>query len=193
MIDNVKASLKTEKDQLVHWGLQKIYLVFNTFSFWRKMIWMDFTPVGWKRNRPTLLWVKITATGVRWREGKVEEFCGSHGFQWRGGGGGGGNREKRESVIVVVLSDRKIVTVLIYNKKLSFKKSSDITRTESQGTELVWHSNFWHFKQLGWNYFKYRNFWRPVVSFIYHGYKVTFIKSASEPVRHSVPNNMANS
>lgn len=72
---------------------------------------------------------------MRWREGKVEEFCGSHGFQWRGGGGG--NREKRESVIVVVLSDRKIVTVLIYNKKLSFKKSSDITRTESQGTELV--------------------------------------------------------
>lgn len=53
------------------------------------------------------------------------------------GGGGGGNREKRESVIVVVLSDRKIVTVSIYNKKLSFKKSSDITRTESQGTELV--------------------------------------------------------
>lgn len=70
-----------------------------------------------------------------WREGKVEEFCGSHGFQWRGGGGG--NREKRESVMVVVLSDRKIVTVLIYNKKLSFKKLSDITRTESQGTELV--------------------------------------------------------
>lgn len=52
-------------------------------------------------------------------------------------GGGGENREKRESVMVVVLSDRKIVTVLIYNKKLSFKKLSDITRTESQGTELV--------------------------------------------------------
>ena len=54
-----------------------------------------------------------------------------------GGGGEGGNREKRESVMVVVLRDRKIVTVLIYNKKLSFKKLSDITRTESQGTELV--------------------------------------------------------
>lgn len=52
-------------------------------------------------------------------------------------GGEGGNREKRESVMVVVLSDRKIVTVLIYNEKLSFKKLSDITRTESQGTELV--------------------------------------------------------
>lgn len=51
--------------------------------------------------------------------------------------GEGGNREKLESVMVVVLSDRKIVTVLIYNKKLSFKKLSDITRTESQGTELV--------------------------------------------------------
>ena len=74
------------------------------------------------------------------------------------GGGEGGNREKRESVMVVVLSDRKIVTVLIYNKKLSFKKLSDITRTESQGTELVRHSNFWQFKQLGLNYFKYRNF-----------------------------------
>ena len=53
------------------------------------------------------------------------------------GGGEGGNREKRKSVMVVVLSYRKIVTVLIYNKKLSFKKLSDITRTESQGTELV--------------------------------------------------------
>ena len=50
---------------------------------------------------------------------------------------GGGGTGKRESVMVVVLSDRKIVTVLIYNKKLSFKKLSDITRTESQGTELV--------------------------------------------------------
>ena len=69
-----------------------------------------------------------------WREGKVEEFCGSHGFQWKGGEG---ETEKRESVMVVVLSDRKIVTVSIYNKKLSFKKLSDITRTESQGTELV--------------------------------------------------------
>ena len=74
------------------------------------------------------------------------------------GGGGGGETGKRESVMVVVLSDRKIVTVLIYNKKLSFKKLSDITRTESQGTELVRHSNFWQFKQLGLNYFKYRNF-----------------------------------
>ena len=170
MIDNVKASLKTEKDQLVHWGLQKIYLVFNTFSFWRKVIWMDFTPVGWKRNRPTLLWVKITATGgvVEREEGRGVLRIPWFSVEGGGGGGKGGNREKRESVMVVVLSYRKIVTVLIYNKKLSFKKLSDITRTESQGTELVWHSNFWHFKQLGWNYFKYRNFWRPVVSFIYH-------------------------
>lgn len=40
--------------------------------------------------------------------------------------GGRGKQRKRESVMVVVLSDRKIVTVLIYNKKLSFKKLSDI-------------------------------------------------------------------
>ena len=149
------------------------------------MIWMDFTPVGWKRNRPTLLWVKITATGVRWREGKVEEFCGSHGFQWRG-------KQSKTRKRNGGRAQRKIVTVLIYNKKLSFKKLSDITKTESQGIELVWHSNFWHFKQLGWNYFKYRNFWRPVVSFIYHGYKVTFIKSAKW-TRGTLLNNMANS
>lgn len=48
---------------------------------------------------------------------------------------GGGNRETRKRN--GGRAQRKIVTVLIYNKKLSFKKLSDITRTESQGTELV--------------------------------------------------------
>ena len=93
MIDNVKASLKTEKDQLVHWGLQKIYLVFNTFSFWRKMIWIDFTPVGWKRNRPTLLWVEITATcgGER---GRSRSFADRMVFS--GGGGGRGKQRKTQ-------------------------------------------------------------------------------------------------
>ena len=174
MIDNVKASLKTVIVGERSAGPLRPTKNLSCFQHVLLLAQNDldgFHPCRLEEEQTYLAVSKDYRYGVWWREGKVEEFCGSHGFQWRG-------KQRKTRKRNGGRAQRKIVTVLIYNKKLSFKKLSDITRTESQGTELVWHSNFWHFKQLVWNYFKYRNFWRPVVSFIYHGYKVTFIKSA---------------
>lgn len=137
MIDNVKESLKTVIVGERSAGPLRPTKNLSCFQHVLLLAQNDldgFHPCRLEEEQTYLAVSKDYRYGVWWREGKVEEFCGSHGFQWRGGGG---NREKRESVMVVVLSDRKIVTVLIYNKKLSFKKLSDITRTESQGTELV--------------------------------------------------------
>lgn len=137
MIDNVKASLKTVIVGERSAGPLRPTKKLSCFQHVLLLAQNDldgFHPCRLEEEQ-TYLAVSRDYRYVWWREGKVEEFCGSHSFQWRGGEGG--NREKRESVMVVVLSDRKIVTVLIYNKKLSFKKLSDITRTESQGTELV--------------------------------------------------------
>lgn len=134
MIDNVKESLKTVIVGERSAGPLRPTKNLSCFQHVLLLAQNDldgFHPCRLEEEQTYLAVSKYYRYGVWWREGKVEEFCGSHGFQ------GGGNREKRESVMVVVLSDRKIVTVLIYNKKLSFKKSSDITRTESQGTELV--------------------------------------------------------
>lgn len=117
MIDNVKASLKTVIVGERSAGPLRPTKKLSCFQHVLLLAQNDldgFHPCRLEEEQTYL------AVSKDYRYGGVVERGEGRGvlriawFSVEGGGGTG----KRESVMVVVLSDRKIVTVLIYNKKL---------------------------------------------------------------------------
>ena len=139
MIDNVKASLKTVIVGERSAGPLRPTKNLSCFQHVLLLAQNDldgFHPCRLEEEQTYL------AVSKDYRYGGVVERGEGRGvlrIAWFSVEGEGGNREKRESVMVVLLSDRKIVTVLIYNKKLSFKKLSDFTRRKpGYRTSLKW-------------------------------------------------------
>ena len=89
MIDNVKESLKTVIVGERSAGPLRPTKNLSCFQHVLLLAQNDldgFHPCRLEEEQTYLAVSKDYRYGVWWREGKVEEFCGSHGFQWRGGG-----------------------------------------------------------------------------------------------------------
>ena len=92
MIDNVKESLKTAIVGERSAGPLRPTKNLSCFQHVLLLAQNDldgFHPCRLEEEQTYLAVSKDYRYGVWWREGKVEEFCGSHGFQ-----GGGGETEK---------------------------------------------------------------------------------------------------